>query len=55
MRGIRFIKSGGSITTLRERAVFSRNTHRTLTTFPGETPNRHGMSGVVFPVDRMTL
>jgi hypothetical protein len=40
---------------LLERAVFSGNTHCTLTALPGETPNRHGRSGVVFPVDRMAL
>jgi hypothetical protein len=55
MRGIPFIKGGGSITALRERAVFSGNTHCTLTAFPGQTPDRQGMSGVVFPVDRMAL
>ena len=55
MRGIPFIKGGGSITVLREPAVFSGNTHGTLTAFPGETPDRQGMSGVVFLDDRMTL
>ena len=43
------------MTAVQDRAVFSCKAHHALTAFPGETVNRNNMSGLVFPVDRMTL